>query len=452
LRLSRGVSSATSRHYEDDGGEVNSGRLPSPACVAITLKGRRNSSDESHAVDNEDDNGERQPKEEDDDEEADERTAIMGTLSARSGSSSARSTARGTRHEGEGAGEGSARTPSSAATATATLPTPRKRAALLALPAAVAGRMQLPRGLAAISPRIFTAAAELFSPQSVSSARRDAIGIAADNGGTAMGASSSAIDVAPASGSFASASPTHGTHHSWISAAARAEACAAVGVPQSLVQAHAEARAQAKQRPARPATASIISAKGTAPSAPEAGVPAIVTTLRRVQRSYSASSAAGMLQLLPRLDTGKAATAATEAKEGDSTGDTTTTARGIGNTTPIARLTRPPCAICFDDPACAVFLECGHAGCCPACAKIIVEGSYRTTASPDGDTTSSIGGTGLCPLCRGFVTQIVLIGPDVVTSDGRTVAQCVPQAYWRSPPVTTAAASGEDASSARANK
>lgn len=61
--------------------------------------------------------------------------------------------------------------------------------------------------------------------------------------------------------------------------------------------------------------------------------------------------------------------------------------------TPTANLTRPPCAICFELPGDAVFLECGHAGICGACASIIVRG-----VESEAQEGTVVGGSGQCPM------------------------------------------------------
>lgn len=319
--------------------------------------------------------------------------------------------------------------------------------------------------LSTVSPRAGSAAgwlfsavvpSELFSPHSVLSARRAA---AFAEAGTGLGSIAVASPGAlPAADSLASASvsassltlsPTHGTKSSWVHAAARAEAAEAVGVPSSLIHAHAEARLM-MQHAARNATAEAIGVREkkrpVAVSAPRTplpapvSIPAMVTTLRRVHRSYSETA---RTLRPPMLDTANAV-AASSSRPGASplAGGTGIGSGGGGDRTPLNRLSRPCCNICFDEPADAVLLECGHAGLCCECAKIIVEGSFRSSGDDATTTAAVVGGSGLCPMCRGFVTQIVRLGPDVITSDGRTIAQVLPQAYWRCGATAAAGANG----------
>lgn len=100
---------------------------------------------------------------------------------------------------------------------------------------------------------------------------------------------------------------------------------------------------------------------------------------------------------------------------------------------------RALCFICFEAPADAVFMECGHAGACMGCADIIVRGRLEAAGSQqppwsarDGQPQypTRQGGTCSCPICRAPVLQILRIGPDVQTWDGRTVALVLPRQYW----------------------
>ena len=65
------------------------------------------------------------------------------------------------------------------------------------------------------------------------------------------------------------------------------------------------------------------------------------------------------------------------------------------------------CYVCYEGPADAVFLDCGHGGMCYACAR-------RTCAQRRGVRI-------LCPLCRAPVTQLVQLGTAVTTIGDRVV-------------------------------
>jgi len=60
------------------------------------------------------------------------------------------------------------------------------------------------------------------------------------------------------------------------------------------------------------------------------------------------------------------------------------------------------CWVCFEGPAEAVLLQCGHAGLCLRCA----ENLWRTRAS--------------CPMCRQSIELIARLG-ESVTVDGKVV-------------------------------
>jgi hypothetical protein len=96
-----------------------------------------------------------------------------------------------------------------------------------------------------------------------------------------------------------------------------------------------------------------------------------------------------------------------------------------GAATPMPRGARPACLICFELPGDAVFMECGHAGVCGSCARAITHGHV------DEGSGEVCAGSGTCPMCRAPVLQVLRLGPDAASLDGRTVAMVAPACYWR---------------------
>lgn len=124
---------------------------------------------------------------------------------------------------------------------------------------------------------------------------------------------------------------------------------------------------------------------------------------------------------------------------GESAGDIRSPARRAGLSgsssprTPVGRTCRPPCFVCFDAEANCVLMECGHGGTCLSCALTIVRGPLTVGGvNEDGGHMTRGGGTGLCPVCRAPVMQVLQIGPDTTALDGSTVAVVLPGMYFRS--------------------
>jgi len=221
-------------------------------------------------------------------------------------------------------------------------------------------------------------------------------------GGSVAATGAAASGAVPVSGKALAPTP-------WIAAAAAAELASAVGVPASVVAAHLAAslagsgfspRGGPSHSPLRsscthpsgaPSPHTGVSVVGLLPHA--GGVdelPAIVTTLKRMKRSLSESA----LRLPTPLSSGASGTAGCGLVPAtDLAGEADYLRGGDGGVTPLPRRARAPCNICFEDPGDAVFMECGHAGICGPCARIIVEGA----ASGDGGE-NTVGGSGICPM------------------------------------------------------
>jgi len=192
---------------------------------------------------------------------------------------------------------------------------------------------------------------------------------------------------------------------------------------------------------ARPAGAATVSAVSMAPTAQYAA--AVVSSAamspscdaachgsaRCGHRSGSAPSRrllqrATVAALLPAPGAGVAASGGGGGSSSSSRSVAGGALRPTAAATPLPHGRRPACFICFEASADAVFMECGHAGMCTQCAHTITHGYV------DAATGAHSRGAGTCPVCRNPVTQVLRIGPDVLTCAGTTVAQVLPAFMW----------------------
>jgi len=134
------------------------------------------------------------------------------------------------------------------------------------------------------------------------------------------------------------------------------------------------------------------------------------------------AAVASALRALPRLTVTRASGGSSLAASTASAG----LAVSLGMT-PRNHPARPPCFICFDAPADAVFMDCGHAGACLLCATTVVRGSWVQAAGG----LSRTAGSGTCPICRAPVLQVLRVGPDTLSADGSVVALVLPADYWQ---------------------